>query len=207
MTVTVFAADAATSMTYTFQLVRASSLSYQWNWGDWSQCLSTSGTVVTCGSGTQTRTVNCRASDNSIAADSQCEALYGSASRPVSSQPCTGESCGNYLWQRDVSKECSCDTGVVEYTVFCYQGSDPSKTPIHDNFCAATPKPGTSATCTPPENCTRWYLGGWSPSACPTPCTPGTTQTRQVFCTNSNYAFLPPSDCTGAQPSTSQACC
>lgn len=61
-----------------------SAYSFSWSIGSWSTC------TVSCGGGTQSRTVECRRNDGKLFSDSWC-----SQPKPIVSQTCNTQACGN----------------------------------------------------------------------------------------------------------------
>ena len=59
--------------------------SYSWNTGAWGNCSKT------CGTGTQTRTVQCKRNDGQIVLDSLCTKYVGA--KPATSQNCNTQTC------------------------------------------------------------------------------------------------------------------
>ncbi|WP_321311668.1 DUF4214 domain-containing protein [Halarcobacter sp.] len=78
-----------------FNISSQFSLTYSWVEGDWSSCQGECGT----NNGTQTRTVQCKASDGSLVNDSYC-----SGTKPSTSQSCTASECtdGKYTRENDI---------------------------------------------------------------------------------------------------------
>lgn len=67
--------------------------SYRWEVGNWGGC------SVSCGGGTQTRSVTCKSSDGSTYQDQMCLQFVGA--KPVTSQVCNTQSC--------VGSNCCCN--------------------------------------------------------------------------------------------------
>lgn len=63
--------------------------SYSWSTGSWGTCSKT------CGTGTQTRTVQCKRNDGQIVLDSLCTKYVGT--KPATSQNCNTQSCETCL--------------------------------------------------------------------------------------------------------------
>lgn len=84
--------------------------------------------------------------------------------------------------------------------------ADVAVTPADASAPDVTPADASMMT-TPDGGGTFWYTGEWRPAVCPSPCTPGTSLTRTVFCTNSSREFLPASACSGPSPATTNPCC
>ena len=62
---------------------------FSWRVGAWSAC------PATCGTGVQIRSVQCRGSDNTVAADNFCTV---SGAKPVNAQLCSASPCVSHAW-------------------------------------------------------------------------------------------------------------
>ncbi len=66
--------------------------SYQWKTGNWSNC------SVSCGGGTQSRSVTCYRNDGQTVLDSLCIKYVGS--KPITSQVCNTQACEECKYSR-----------------------------------------------------------------------------------------------------------
>jgi len=120
----------------------SSGCAYTWGTGTWNACSNS------CGSGTQTRTVECRrTSDNATVADSFCTGV-----KPSTSQACTDTVGCSYAWQAGSWGSCSttCGTGTQTRAVVCKRSSD--NITVADANCT-TSKPATTQSCTDNSGC------------------------------------------------------
>ena len=74
--------NGALSGSYTNASCSVPACTYSWKTGNWSKC------SVSCGGGTQTRSVWCERSDGTTVADSNC-----TGTKPATSQSCNKQSC------------------------------------------------------------------------------------------------------------------
>lgn len=167
----------------------AASPTYSWHTGTWGTCSKT------CGSGTQTRTVQCRDNSGTPVSDSMCTGI-----KPATSQACSTQACPTYSWNTGNWGTCSktCGSGTQTRTVTCRDGSGGT---VSDSYCAGT-KPSTSQSCNT-HACPTWNSGEWG--SCSATCGSG-TQTRTVTCRDHTGGTVSDSLCTGTKPVTSQSC-
>ncbi|KJE93909.1 thrombospondin [Capsaspora owczarzaki ATCC 30864] len=159
---------------------------------------------VTCsGTGTQTRTVECRTNggNGATVADTYC-----SGTQPASSQSCNNGACPTYAWQQSGFGACSpsCGAGTQTQTVQCVNTAAANAV-VSDSLCTGT-KPSTSQACNngvcPSYS---WQQSGFG--GCTQPCGGGTqSQTVQCVNTAAGNAVVADSLCTGTKPATSQSC-
>ncbi len=129
--------------------------SYSWKAGQWSDC------SVSCGGGTQTRSVTCLRNDGQTVADSLCTKYVGG--KPSTSQPCNTQGCVT----------CSYSENVTEYGHTCMLGGT-FKTKIRWNGSFITPEEGVSG------HVPSYTSGGYI-------YTPGTYK-RNQYCGSNKYS-------------------
>lgn len=180
-----------------------SNASNTWSIGNWNNC------SVSCGGGTETRSVDCLDSQGNPAVISSCP-----APQPISGQMCNLQTCtnvANYTWHTSNWNSCSasCGGGTHGRNVIC---KDQFGTVSPDNLCSS-PKPLTSQTCNTHicvnNNFTligpgaRWEVGNWN--SCSVSCGGG-SQSRPVQCVDNWDQVLSDSLCPGTKPPTAQSC-
>ncbi|XP_071822873.1 A disintegrin and metalloproteinase with thrombospondin motifs 9-like isoform X2 [Apostichopus japonicus] len=146
---------------------------------------------VTCGTGTQTRTVECR-NDNGMVQDSNCN-----DPKPATTANCNGANCPDWSID-DTFGECDaiCDTAIQTRTVTCRLDS----TVVIDSMCDPSTKPPTQRICD--VGSCRWVALGFG--ECSTTCGVG-TQTRSVRCEN-NLEVVSDNHCLSTKPDTEGIC-
>lgn len=117
-----------------------STCSYDWLVGVFSSCSST------CGSGSQSRTVECERSDGTIVGDASCLIV-----KPDLSQSCTDYSTCTYQWISEAWSACSntCGEGTHSRNVYCERSDGII---VDDSNCVEA-KPVTSESCSVYMNC------------------------------------------------------
>lgn len=179
----------------TSQMCNAQECTSEFNWliGDWSSC------SATCGGGTQTRSVICKNTDGSDAADNRCP-----TPKPSVQQTCNTEACTKtYSWRTTEWSACSktCGNGTQTRIVYC---ADQNGGTADASLCTGT-KPVSEQLCNT-QPCTStysWLAGDWS--TCSKSCGGG-TQTRSVSCQRDDGQFVAGSFCTGTQPASTRSC-
>ncbi|XP_032162777.1 ADAMTS-like protein 1 isoform X1 [Mustela erminea] len=193
----------------------------------WSAC------TVTCGVGTQVRTVRCQVllSFSQSVADlpaDECEGPKPASQRACYAGPCQGdapelnpeETDGLfgvlqdldelYDWEYEGFTTCSesCGGGVQEAVVSCLNKQ--TREPADENLCVTSRRPPRLLKSCGLEPCpARWEIGKWSP--CSLTCGVG-LQTRDVFCSHllsremNETVILADELCRQPKPSTVQAC-
>ncbi|XP_032248310.1 ADAMTS-like protein 1 isoform X2 [Phoca vitulina] len=193
----------------------------------WSAC------TVTCGVGTQVRTVRCQVllSFSQSVADlpvDECEGPKPASQRACYAGPCHGEVpalnpeetdglLGGlqdfdelYDWEYEGFTKCSesCGGGVQEAVVSCLNKQ--TREPADENLCVTSRRPPRLLKSCSLDPCpARWEIGKWSP--CSLTCGVG-LQTRDVFCSHllsremNETVILADELCRQPKPSTVQAC-
>lgn len=184
-------------------LCQVAATTYSWSVGVWSTC------SLTCGDGTQSRTVSCIVNGVSTS-DADC-VNDGIGSKPITSQSCNSGSC--YSWDSGSYGACS---------QFCrYEGeAKPKKTRsvfclrdasvvVSDGNCDPNTKLSTESNCNGAACIGSWVQGGFG--SCSTQCGDG-IQTQTVVCKEARPDLVTVSDtvCTeqgiGSKPDTTQIC-
>lgn len=169
-----------------------STCTFSWLTGSFSSCSST------CGSGSQSRTVECERSEGTIVGDANCLAV-----KPALSQSCSDYSSCTYQWISESWNSCSntCGSGTHSRNVYCERSDG---TTVGDINCLAA-KPITSESCSDYSTCSYdWLVGSWS--TC-TLTVSGGTQTRSVQCQRNPIGdIVGDVNCLTVKPSISQSC-
>ncbi|HHP5493017.1 TPA: thrombospondin type-1 domain-containing protein, partial [Aeromonas veronii] len=131
---------------------------YYWLTSAWGGCSNG------CGTGTQTRTVVCKAKNGVTVSDTYCSSA---GSKPTTSQPCQGVTSCGYSWSVGGWSACSnnCSGGYQTRDIYCRR-SDGSAVP--DSYCGG--KPAAIQQCSNPSapECIRygkWRLVGTESSS------------------------------------------
>uniref|UniRef100_W5KZF1 ADAM metallopeptidase with thrombospondin type 1 motif 16 n=1 Tax=Astyanax mexicanus TaxID=7994 RepID=W5KZF1_ASTMX len=153
-----------------------------WSLGAWSVCSRT------CGSGEQSRQVQCvqksSSSQNDVVADVQC-----AQPPPSRRQPCNIHTCPP-AWSTGPWSQCSrkCGKGVRKRTVECVSSTPGSRT-LPDSLCVLLPKPHSQESCMlkrcPKQHKAQWTVSSWQ--QCSVTCGKG-TQVRFVKCVEKDAA-------------------
>ncbi|MGN5048576.1 thrombospondin type-1 domain-containing protein [Aeromonas sp. 23P] len=126
---------------------------YYWLMGAWGGCSNG------CGTGTQTRTVVCKAKNGVTVSDTYCSSA---GSKPSASQPCQGVTSCGYSWNIGGWSACSdnCNGGYQTRDIFCRR-SDGSVVP--DSYCGGKPAAIQQCSNTSAPECVKygsWQLAG-----------------------------------------------
>ncbi|XP_048084667.1 papilin [Alosa alosa] len=170
---------------------------FSWKLGEWNQC------SVTCGGGSQVRSVECISHDASgprVVEDAQCESY---AQRPVSQQICNAQQCADYT--SSAWSQCSVTCGLGEQTrdVVCV-GSGGVQ--LGDHACRALLRPPHVQSCQMPAcpRHIRWHVGDWG--LCSKSCGSGLRE-RQVICSDSQRNLYGVENCSAhPKPPTVDNC-
>uniref|UniRef100_A0A3B4FTF5 Papilin, proteoglycan like sulfated glycoprotein n=1 Tax=Pundamilia nyererei TaxID=303518 RepID=A0A3B4FTF5_9CICH len=167
-----------------------------WQTGEWNAC------SVTCGGGSQVRSVQCVSNDVSgprVVEDAVC-ATYADA--PPSLQTCNMQKCAEYHvtgWSCSVT----CGSGQQTREVTC-MGSDGTR--LDETSCSALLRPAAVQRCemAPCPQQISWHVGDWG--LCSKSCGSGSRE-RQVICSDQERNLYPVDQCnTQPKPLTVERC-
>ncbi|XP_038060636.1 A disintegrin and metalloproteinase with thrombospondin motifs 9-like [Patiria miniata] len=158
-----------------------------WKVGDWSEC------SVSCGTGTQLRSVTCQDEAGILQQGEECH-LEG-AEKPATERVCREQECPSGLaWKVGAWSECSvtCGVGSRQRTVTC---EDETGIPTQEEECEMeeSDKPETGMECRQAD-CSRptWRAGDWK--ECSVTCGTG-SQDRTVTCEDETGDEVPADNC------------
>ena len=140
---------------------------YSWYYSSWSTC------SVSCGGGTQTRTVYCKRNDGTNMG-ATCDVYLGCecSTKPSTSQSCNTQDCPTYTYSW-YTGSCSVSCGGGTRTVYCKRSDNVQ---VSDSYCSGT-KPST--TCN-----TGCCLSDWGES-----CTSGCCESGLTCCSECNRCY------------------
>uniref|UniRef100_A0A3Q1B2Y7 Papilin a, proteoglycan-like sulfated glycoprotein n=1 Tax=Amphiprion ocellaris TaxID=80972 RepID=A0A3Q1B2Y7_AMPOC len=168
-----------------------------WKTGEWNAC------SVTCGGGSQVRSVQCISHDASgprVVEDAVCAAY---AEAPPTLQTCNMHKCAEY--QVTAWSACSVTCGPGEQTreVTCV-GSGGMR--LEETSCSTLLRPSSVQPCQMAA-CSRqisWHVGQWG--LCSRSCGSGSRE-RQVICSDQERNLYPVDQCNGQpKPTTVERC-
>ncbi|KAK6188578.1 hypothetical protein SNE40_004726 [Patella caerulea] len=166
-----------------------------WHTGNWSAC------SVTCGSGKQTRLVECRRRISPTLAISVSASLCISTDRPHRTKKCENDPCAT--WNTGHWSKCSTNCGHGQRTreVRCV---DIKGQTTDDQQCGHH-KPDEEEICDMGSCAKGWYHSRWS-DECSTDCGRG-FYTRNIYCAADDGTSLPERKCSiESKPKTRKSC-
>ncbi|XP_040915916.1 papilin isoform X1 [Toxotes jaculatrix] len=168
-----------------------------WKTGEWNTC------SVTCGGGSQVRTVQCVSHDASgprVVEDAVCAAY---AEAPPSLQTCNMHKCAEYQVGRWSACSVTCGSGEQTREVTCV-GSGGMR--LEETSCSTLLRPSTVQPCEMAA-CLKqisWHIGEWG--LCSRSCGSGSRE-RQVICSDRERNLYPVDQCNAhPKPSTVERC-
>uniref|UniRef100_I3IV34 Papilin, proteoglycan like sulfated glycoprotein n=1 Tax=Oreochromis niloticus TaxID=8128 RepID=I3IV34_ORENI len=168
-----------------------------WQTGEWNAC------SVTCGGGSQVRSVQCVSNDVSgprVVEDAVCAAY---ADAPPSLQTCNMQKCAEYHVTGWSACSVTCGSGQQTREVTC-MGSDGTR--LDETSCSALLRPATVQRCemAPCPQRISWHVGDWG--LCSKSCGSGSRE-RQVICSDQERNLYPVDQCnTQPKPLTVERC-
>ncbi|TKS87149.1 Papilin Precursor [Collichthys lucidus] len=168
-----------------------------WRTGEWNTC------SVTCGGGSQVRSVECVSHDASgprVVEDAVCAAY---AEAPPALQTCNMHQCAEYRATRWSACSVTCGSGEQTREVTCV-GSGGMR--LEETSCSALLRPAAVQPCEMPT-CLRqisWHVGEWG--LCSRRCGSG-SRDRQVICSDQERNLYPVDQCNAhPKPTTVERC-
>ncbi|XP_019133365.2 papilin [Larimichthys crocea] len=168
-----------------------------WRTGEWNAC------SVTCGGGSQVRSVECVSHDASgprVVEDAVCAAY---AEAPPALQTCNMHQCAEYRTTRWSACSVTCGSGEQTREVTCV-GSGGMR--LEETSCSALLRPAAVQPCEMPT-CLRqisWHVGEWG--LCSRRCGSG-SRDRQVICSDQERNLYPVDQCNAhPKPTTVERC-
>uniref|UniRef100_A0A7N6AZH9 BPTI/Kunitz inhibitor domain-containing protein n=1 Tax=Anabas testudineus TaxID=64144 RepID=A0A7N6AZH9_ANATE len=168
-----------------------------WKTGEWNTC------SVTCGGGSQVRSVQCVLHDASgprVVEDAVCAAY---AEAPPTLQTCNMHKCAEYRVTRWSTCSVTCGSGEQTREVTCV-GSDGTR--LDETFCSTLLLPPAVQPCEMAA-CPKqisWHVGAWG--LCSRSCGSGSRE-RQVICSDQERNLYPVDQCRAhPKPSTVEHC-
>lgn len=146
---------------------------YQWVYGEWSDC------DEECGTGFQTRSASCRDDTGATAFNSQCTSGLEPTTQRCNTQPCVTY---RYTYGAWTTCPVQCGGGTQTRSVTCTNQDDQN---VAISFCTGTPEASSQPCNTSPCVTYTWNYGNWGP--CTATCGGG-TETRTATCMASSGA-------------------
>ncbi|KAM6961334.1 papilin [Aplochiton taeniatus] len=168
-----------------------------WKTGEWNVC------SVTCGGGSQIRSVQCVSHDASgprVVEDSVCAAY---AEPPPTLQTCNMQRCAEYRVSSWSQCSVSCGPGEQTRTVTCVGSGGAG---LDETACGNLLHPAQVRACevAPCPRRIRWHIGDWG--LCSVSCNSGLRE-RQVICSDRQRNLYPVEQCAvRPKPSTVETC-
>ncbi|XP_041827727.1 papilin isoform X2 [Melanotaenia boesemani] len=168
-----------------------------WKTGEWNAC------SVTCGGGSQVRSVQCISHDASgprVVEDAIC-AAYVEA--PLSLQTCNMHKCAEYRVSGWSGCSVTCGSGEQTREVTCV-GSGGMM--LNESSCSTLLRPASVQPCQMPACAKqiRWHVGEWG--LCSRSCNSGSRE-RQVICSDQDRNLYPVRQCNAhPRPSRMERC-
>ena len=155
----------------------------EWVSGEWSQCSNS------CGTGQQTRVVQCVQNGDVATADSAC-----GPDRPASARSCYDVSACSFRWKEGAwSGAAGCGDVVQTRAVSCVRSDGQS---VSNDLCPR-PEPDSARTVADVGTCSySWHEGDWGSWS--SGCSASAARSRDVWCQRSDGGRASDSDCSAA---------